>query len=152
MPPSISHYCSSTRATWLSVLAHAQGNELASFENILKNAQYHFLRSPEIGMALVRAKMGGTGEQFNIGETTITRCVVALSCGIKGFGYVLGRDKKHAELAALADAHLQKNVLPDGLEQLISSLSRAQQKRHQLHQKQHAGSRVEFFTLVRGEE
>ncbi len=33
---------------------------------------------PRPGMTLVRGRMGGTGSPFNLGEMTVTRCVVRL--------------------------------------------------------------------------
>ena len=73
----------------------------------LKDAEYQLIRAPEIGMTLVRGRMGGNGAPFNVGEMSVTRCVVRLADGRTGYSYLAGRDKVHAELAALADAHLQ---------------------------------------------
>uniref|UniRef100_UPI0016890F4D phosphonate C-P lyase system protein PhnG n=1 Tax=unclassified Calothrix TaxID=2619626 RepID=UPI0016890F4D len=68
--------------------------ELELLEKLVKNLgnlpEYSFLRSPEIGLAMVRGRAGGTGEAFNLGEITMTRCVVQLENleeAIAGFGY-----------------------------------------------------------------
>ena len=47
--------------------------------------------------------MGGTGNRFNVADVTITRCVVKLENGALGYSYLSGRNKAHAELAAVID-------------------------------------------------
>lgn len=118
--------------------------------------QYEFLRSPEIGLAMVRGRTEGTGQPFNLGEMTLTRCVVRLegpnSEEIAGFGYVAGRSQRHAELAALCDALLQH---PDWRErvqtQVITPLLAAAQNRQAQAVAQAEATRVNFLTLKRGE-
>jgi len=140
-----------TRQRWMSVLARA-GQHLARFEAALKDADYQLIRAPEVGMSLVRGRMGGTGAAFNLGEMTVTRCVVRLGDGRTGYSYVAGRDKQHAELAALADAHLQGTQQAHWLEQLIEPLAADQQAARAQAAAETATTQVEFFTLVRGED
>ncbi|MGH8437009.1 MAG: phosphonate C-P lyase system protein PhnG, partial [Pseudomonas sp.] len=116
------------RQRWMGVLARA-GGDLPSFEAVLKDADYRMIRAPEIGMTLVRGRMGGTGSAFNLGEMSVTRCVVRLADGRTGHSYVAGRDKRHAELAALADAHLQGSQQQRWLQQLVEPLAQAQAAR-----------------------
>ncbi|WP_164159261.1 phosphonate C-P lyase system protein PhnG, partial [Stenotrophomonas maltophilia] len=68
------------------------------------------LRAPEIGLVMVRGRIGGDGAPFNLGEATVTRAAVALPSGEVGFGHVLGRDGEKARLAALADALWQNEA------------------------------------------
>ena len=96
--------------------------------------------------------MGGTGSPFNLGEMSVTRCVVRLTDGRTGYSYVAGRDKQHAELAALADAHLQGVEQPYWLSRLIEPLAAAQQLQQAAKAAETATTQVEFFTLVRGED
>ena len=141
----------SPRQHWIGVLARAQLNELQPFEAALKDAEYQLIRAPEIGMTLVRGRMGGDGAAFNVGEMSVTRCVVRLADGRTGYSYLAGRDKLHAELAALADAHLQGTQPSLWLRDLITSLATAQAKRRAEKEADTAATKVEFFTLVRGE-
>ncbi|KQM56100.1 phosphonate C-P lyase system protein PhnG [Pseudomonas sp. Leaf15] len=141
----------SPRQHWIGVLARAQLNELQPHAAALKDAEYQLIRAPEIGMTLVRGRMGGDGAAFNVGEMSVTRCVVRLADGRTGYSYLAGRDKLHAELAALADAHLQGTQPSLWLSDLITALATAQAKRRAEKQADTAATKVEFFTLVRGE-
>ncbi|MFK7701450.1 phosphonate C-P lyase system protein PhnG [Pseudomonas caspiana] len=140
------------RQRWIGVLARAVGDELSRHESALRDAEYQLIRAPEIGMTLVRGRMGGTGAPFNVGEMSVTRCVVRLADGRTGYSYLAGRDKPRAELAALADAHLQGPQQQHWLRELIEPLARAQLKRRADKDAEIAASKVEFFTLVRGED
>lgn len=140
-----------TRQRWMGVLARA-GQALRPFQAALKGTEYRLIRAPEIGMILVRGRMGGTGEAFNFGEMSVTRCVVRLADGRTGYSYVAGRDKAHAELAALADAHLQGAQQQHWLSALIEPLAAAQRACRAATAAATATTQVEFFTLVRGED
>ncbi|MGB4073990.1 MAG: phosphonate C-P lyase system protein PhnG [Pseudomonas sp.] len=140
-----------TRQRWMGVLARA-GSRLAAYEAALKEAEYRLIRAPEIGMSLVRGRMGGTGSPFNLGEMSVTRCVVRLADGRTGYSYVAGRDKQHAELAALADAHLQGAEQQYWLSRLIEPLAAEQRAQQAAKAAATATTQVEFFTLVRGED
>lgn len=139
------------RQRWMGVLARA-GTSLAAYESALKETEYRLIRAPEIGMTLVRGRMGGNGGAFNLGEMSVTRCVVRLADGRTGYSYVAGRDKQHAELAALADAHLQGPQQQHWLRQLIDPLAAAQLAQQAAKAAETATTQVEFFTLVRGED
>lgn len=139
------------RQQWMGVLSRAMSSELAVHEAALRDADYQWIRAPEIGMALVRGRMGASGAPFNVGEMTVTRCVVRLADGRTGHSYLAGRDKRRAELAALADAHLQGARQAHWLSSLIEPLAHAQAERRARHAADTAATRVEFFTLVRGE-
>lgn len=139
------------RQRWMGVLARA-GSALDSHEAALKDSAYQLIRSPEVGMTLVRGRMGGTGSAFNLGEMTVTRCVVRLADGRTGYSYLAGRDKRRAELAALADAHLQGADAAAWQARLIEPLARTQAERRAAQEAEIATTKVEFFTLVRGED
>jgi alpha-D-ribose 1-methylphosphonate 5-triphosphate synthase subunit PhnG len=140
------------RQRWIGILARARFEELSPHLSVLCDTQYQMIRAPEIGMTLVRGRMGGTGAAFNVGEMSVTRCVVRLADGRTGYSYLAGRDKRHAELAALADAHLQGDRQAWWLDQLIEPLARAQAERRAQQDAETAATKVEFFTLVRGED
>src|SRR5690606_793551 len=96
------------RQRWMSVLAKARNEELdRAWAELADKPRWRSLRKPEAGMVMVRARAGGTGGRFNLGEMTVTRCAVQLDGGATGHAYVAGRDGRKAELAALFDALLQ---------------------------------------------
>ena len=62
------------RPRWMSVLALAGAVELdACWRDLPPPPAYRVLRGPEVGLVMVRARAGGTGTRFNLGETTVTR-------------------------------------------------------------------------------
>lgn len=116
---------------------------------------YRALRAPQIGLAMIRGRIGGSGEPFNLGEMTMTRAAVQLGGdtagdGIVGYGQVLGRHPRHAELVALFDALLQDPQRAKEVgDSVIAPLAAALAERHAAEAAQVAPSRVEFFTMVR---
>jgi alpha-D-ribose 1-methylphosphonate 5-triphosphate synthase subunit PhnG len=142
------------RRHWMGVLARAPEQELeAAWERLAEKPGYQLLRAPEIGLAMVQARMGGTGRPFNLGEMTITRCTVRTGQGRAGYAYVPGRHSRHAELAAVFDALLQDGSCQDRLlKTLIRPLQeQEEQRRHCLGLKT-AATKVDFFTMVRGRD
>lgn len=142
------------RAAWMRVLALA---EPAALDLALKTLgplpAHRSLRAAERGMAMVRARSGGTGGQFNLGEMSITRCAVALDSGVMGVAYVQGRTRQHAEQAAVLDALLQQDDWHDRIQaHVIAPLAQAHQERAQHHARVAAQTQVEFFTMVRGDD
>lgn len=170
------------RRDWLAVLAKIPRDELErALDRVLDGAPapaFDWLRAPEIGLAMVRGRIGGTGDPFNLGEASVTRAALRLrgdACdrtngttgadgmnganganrphgATVGIAYVLGRDKRRAELVALADALLQT---PERHERLRAALiepfrARLAQARA-ARSGEIAATRVEFFTMVRGE-
>lgn len=143
-----------SRQDWMRVLAQAEPAELDDAFAALDILPAHrWLRKPETGMAMVRARSGGTGSQFNLGEITVTRCALLLADGTMGVAYVRGRSQRHAEQAALADALLQTGQWHDRVQDaLIAPLARAADERRDRKARTAAQSRVDFFTLARGED
>ena len=101
---------------------------------------------------MVRGRAGGTGNPFNLGEMTVTRCALRLPGGPVGQAYVQGRDTRHAELAARLDALLQTDEAPRLLSQVIEPLQALEAARRRERSRKAASSKVEFFTMVRGED
>lgn len=139
------------RQQWMSVLARA-GRQLDAYGEQLREPGYRLIRPPEIGMVMVRGRIGSSGAAFNLGEMTVTRCVVQLDNGCTGHSYVAGRSKPHAELAALADAHLQGARQQHWLDQLIAPLEQAQSLQRGIKTAATATTKVDFMTLLRGED
>jgi len=145
------------RQRWIAVLTRAPVERLARARDALTDPpDIRVLRPPEIGAAMVRARAGGAGGRFNLGEATLTRCAVSVARrdggSVTGHGYVRGRNKRHAELAALFDALLQDPARHDALErELIGPLEAEQSAIRAETLSRAAASRVDFFTMVRGE-
>lgn len=135
------------RRQWLAVLARSGREQL---EQALADAPAHdAVRPPECGMVMLRGRVGGTGDVFNLGEATVTRCAVRVGDCL-GVGYVLGRDRRHAELVALFDALLQDATRRSSLlRTVIEPLAAAQAQARASRSREVAASRVEFFTMVR---
>ena len=147
------HFDTSTRQRWMRVLAHSQPAALSARMNALSLAPgYDLLRAPEIGLVQIQARMGGTGERFFAGDATLTRAAIRLNSGTLGYSYVLGRDKAHAERCAVIDALLQEQPYFQTLmETLIAPLEADRAARIAARQAEVNTSRVDFFTLVRGD-
>jgi len=141
------------RQRWLGTLARASLQELQqAWAAHAGDASYHFLRKPEVGLVMVRGRAGGTGQPFNLGEMTVTRCAVRLEdWQIVGFGYIGGRDPPRAELVAAFDALLQVGERSDILQSnVIEPLARGQRSRREAAARKIEKTRVEFFTMARG--
>ena len=140
------------RAHWISVLASAPPASLAgAAETFGILPEPLWLRRPEVGLAVVRARTGGTGAQFNLGDMTITRCALRLASGEMGVAYIAGRDLRHAELAALFDALLQTEARERVERGVVHPLEALLASRRALTHAQAQSTRVEFMTMVRGD-
>jgi alpha-D-ribose 1-methylphosphonate 5-triphosphate synthase subunit PhnG len=142
------------RRRWMAVLAQASPDDLEGcWRNVPPPPPHRMLRPPETGLVMVRGRAGGTGMRFNVGEMTVTRCAVELEGGAVGVAYVRGRDRRHAELAALLDALLQDPARRDDLDRtVVAPLAAAHTARRRAAAERVAPSRVEFFTMVRGDD
>ena len=144
---------SNRRQHWLSVLAKSAPDELeCELEEAQTVPEYTWIRAPEVGSVMVRARAGGSGVRFNLGEMTVTRCALRLAGGTVGYGHVGGRAPRHAELVALFDALAQTN--DDGASfphTAIERLAQAQADRKEQRSRKANATKVDFFTLVRGD-
>lgn len=138
---------------WMAALASAGSALLEQAWNTLAaKPQYQLLRPIEIGMVLLRGRVGGTGPAFNFGEATITRAAATLSTGERGFAYRLGRKPREAELAAVFHALLRCNDTRDEVEALvIRPAEAAREGKAAADRGTAAATRVDFSTLVRGD-
>jgi alpha-D-ribose 1-methylphosphonate 5-triphosphate synthase subunit PhnG len=111
------------------------------------------IRAAERGLVMVSARIGGDGAPFNLGEATVSRAAVRLGSGEVGFGYVLGRDREKARLIAQCDALIQRLDFHDRVERFVIEPLRGQvESNRRLAAERTAATRVDFFTLVRGED
>ncbi len=101
---------------------------------------------------MVRGRIGGSGAPFNLGEMTVTRCSLVLKDGTVGHGHVQGRSKRKAEAAALIDALMQTKAAGAIRERVLDPLAQQMQATKTARAAKAAATKVEFFTLVRGED
>lgn len=143
------------RKARLSLLAKAPSDHLiALWSEWVDGADeppHDVLRGPEVGAIMVHGRAGAVGAPFNLGEMTVTRCTVRLASGAVGHGHVQGRGTDAGRIAALIDA-LCEDGQADALEAAIlrpirdnalaAKAARAAKA---------AATKVEFFTMVRGD-
>ncbi|HYG90640.1 MAG TPA: phosphonate C-P lyase system protein PhnG [Azospirillum sp.] len=141
------------RRRWMGVLAKAAPDEIAAaWSRIAPAPDYDLLRRPETGLVMVRGRIGGDGAPFNLGEMTVTRCSVRLADGVVGHAWVAGRRQDHAERAAVLDALMQAPAHRPAVEPEIVRLESLQAARRDGAARAAAATRVDFFTMVRGED
>jgi alpha-D-ribose 1-methylphosphonate 5-triphosphate synthase subunit PhnG len=141
-----------TRRSWLAVLAYAKRSALERHAALLVEYPFEGLRMPEVGFTMVRARISGYGDRFNLGEATVTRCAVrhqlARGAATAGVGYVLGRDPQRSQWVAQFDALLQLPVLhASPMHDVIDVLDAGTAERHAQQWALTASSRVRFFTM-----
>lgn len=141
------------RQAWMGALATAPAERLNSLWNAIPDKpNFTFLRPPEIGLVMARGKTGGSGQPFNFGEVTVTRCSLRLASGTVGHAYLAGRDRRKAEQAALLDALLQEpGTQADIMRKVITPLMQERAQRDTARAAKVAATKVDFFTMVRGE-
>ncbi|MEM7722656.1 MAG: phosphonate C-P lyase system protein PhnG [Pseudomonadota bacterium] len=143
------------RKARLSCLAKAPAARLARlWSDWLDGADappHDILRGPEVGAVMIRGRAGSVGAPFNLGEMTVARCTVRLASGAVGHGHVQGRDKSAAHIAALIDA-LCEDGSGDLLEaKVLAPLRAGAAQIKATRAAKAAATKVEFFTMVRGE-
>ncbi|HEX9857947.1 MAG TPA: phosphonate C-P lyase system protein PhnG [Paracoccaceae bacterium] len=149
-PPQISSQ-NAERQGWMGLLARARPSRLAAL--IPADLPPHaFLRAPEVGAVMVQGRTGATGAPFNLGEMTVTRCTLQIEGGAVGHAHVQGRDKAHATRAALVDALMQTGAAEALRVAVLDVLEREEAALRAERAARAAATRVEFFTLVRGED
>lgn len=138
------------RQNWMGLLARARPERLAVLFPDMP--EHDLLRAPEIGAVMVRGRVGGIGQPFNLGEMTVTRCSVRLVGGSVGHAHVQGRDKAHARRAAVLDALLLTDAAAALRRQVLEPLEADEVAARTHRAARAAATKVEFFTLVRGED
>jgi alpha-D-ribose 1-methylphosphonate 5-triphosphate synthase subunit PhnG len=142
------------RRAAMAVLADSKAAEITHLLEAFGPLPAHEdLRASENGLVMIRGRIGGDGARFNLGEATVSRAVVRLGTGEMGFGYVLGRDRAKAQLIALCDALVQTVAYAALLEsKVIAPLRAGLEALRDAHARRVAATKVDFFTLVRGED
>ncbi len=136
----------------MAVLSHATPARLGELWGAWADKPgFHRVRGPETGLVMVRGRAGGGGNPFNLGEATVTRATVRLESGEVGHSYCLGRDGDKAVRAALFDALWQRD--PASVEaRVLAPLRTEAAAADGLRRDETAATRVDFFTMVRGDD
>ena len=136
----------------MATLAAATPEAVAEKFETLSPPPFDLVRQPETGLVMVRGRMGGTGSPFNLGEVTVTRCVVRLETGETGSAYSLGRNKQKALQSAVIDALWQCNEARLQIENdIIAPLAASQTAEKETVMEETEATKVNFFTMVRGD-
>jgi alpha-D-ribose 1-methylphosphonate 5-triphosphate synthase subunit PhnG len=140
------------RQAVMAVLVHAEAGEIAARLRNVPLPGHQDLRAPESGLVMLRGRVGGDGAPFNLGEATVSRAAVRLASGEVGFGYTLGRDGEKARLIALCDALVQSCDFSAAVERdVIAPLREQLMVRRKRQAEETAATKVDFYTMVRGE-
>jgi alpha-D-ribose 1-methylphosphonate 5-triphosphate synthase subunit PhnG len=140
------------RQSAMAVYARATAAELdAALERIGRPQQAEDLRASEMGLVMARGRIGGTGAPFNAGEVSVTRAAVRLPTGETGIAYQLGRDRAKARTAAVLDA-LWQTARRNEVEAALDPIRARIAEEKLLKERRVAATKVDFFTMVRGED
>ena len=140
------------RKVWMSLLAKSDATQLAALWGGVATPDHTMLRAPEIGGVMVRGRAGAVGAAFNLGEMTVTRCSVKLADGTVGHAYVQGRDKDQAHVAAMVDAMMQTDAAVGVDAEILTPLRDKMRAVKATRAAKAAATKVDFFTMVRGED
>ena len=111
------------------------------------------LRGPEVGLVMLRGRAGGGGAAFNLGEASVVRASVALASGEVGHAVILGREAERARIAAHLDALWQRPDWRSRVEaDFVTPSLDAEAVAAARSAEETEATRVDFFTLVRGED
>ena len=141
------------RRNIMEILAKADLDRLeAAWDQLPNKPEYSSVRGPETGLVMIRGRIGGGGAPFNLGEATVSRATIRLATGEIGFGHTLGLQPRKAELAAVFDALAQREDRRGAVEGLVGDIERELAERDERRKRETAATRVDFFTMVRGED
>lgn len=141
------------RQDWLGLMATSKADDLALlWDRSGLSPDYEMLRQPETGAVMVRGRAGGTGDAFNLGEMTVTRASLKLADGQVGHGWCQGRSRRQATIIALVDALMQGGTAAELDAVILAPLREARAARHAAMAERAAATKVDFFTMARGED
>lgn len=141
------------RKRTMDTLALATEPELAgAWEALAVKPAVKPVRGPETGLVMVRGRTGGTGQPFNLGEVAVCRATVMLEDGTAGHAHVLGSHPQKARLAAVFDALAQTDSHKPAVEALLQHIASRISGERRRKTQETAATRVDFFTMVRGED
>ncbi len=137
----------------MRVLAQAPDQKLEDlYDKFADKPDWTFARKPETGLVMTRGRIGGGGAPFNLGEITVTRAAIQLPSGEVGHAYCQGRNQRKAAIAAFFDAAWLSDTFRQHVERdIIAPLEQEQLSAKKDKLKKAAATKVDFFTMVRGD-
>lgn len=151
-PPPDPSFAVMDRRGWMGLLARAGADRVAALFPAARWPEAKLLRPPQTGTVMVQGRIGATGGAFHLGEITVTRCSLQLETGEVGHSNVQGRNRDHARAAALVDALLQTAEAEALMREVIMPLAQEESARRTARAAKAAATKVDFFTMVRGED
>jgi alpha-D-ribose 1-methylphosphonate 5-triphosphate synthase subunit PhnG len=125
----------------------------AAWNDLADKPEVRPVRGPETGLVMIRGRIGGGGSPFNLGEATVTRASVALASGTVGHAQALGTSKEKARLSAIFDALWQEEASRDFVETaILTPVEMRLAEEDEKKAEETAATRVDFFTMVRGDD
>lgn len=142
------------RQNLLSTLAKSSLKDIQSYwPHSPNDYQFNTIRPPQTGMVMAVARTETTGEPFNLGEVSVTRCALRLESGETGFGYSMGSDTEQVLHIALIDALAQVDDNFDTLSaEVINPLKQKIADRQKRQKALTDTTKVDFLTITRGED
>jgi alpha-D-ribose 1-methylphosphonate 5-triphosphate synthase subunit PhnG len=141
------------RKALMGLLARATLRELnAAIERFQPLPKLKDLRPPEVGLVMVQGRAGGDGGAFNLGEATVTRAAVHVEGGATGVSYLLGRAPERARAAAVLDALWQDPALRIAVDDAVRPVRRRLAAEAAAQSAETEATKVNFFTMTRGED
>lgn len=138
------------RIGWLSILVRVPADDVIAAAETL-NFSYTELKAPEVGLMMTQGRIHASGQPFRLGEVSLTRCVLQDDDGRLGYGQILGRNKSQALAIARLDLGLQRTDSAESIEQQLDVWRAEMAELDGMEQDAVQETRVNFFTLVRGE-
>ncbi|CAI8291654.1 MAG: Alpha-D-ribose 1-methylphosphonate 5-triphosphate synthase subunit PhnG [Gammaproteobacteria bacterium] len=138
------------RRDWLATLVRVPANEVIEAANGF-DFNVVTLKGPEVGLLMTNGRIHSTGRPFHLGEVSLTKCVLRDGQGLLGYGHIIGRNKQQARAIALFDLALQRD---DSAEAALTRLNAWGEEIAEIDAMESEAveeTRVDFFTMVRGE-
>ena len=137
----------------LDALALGDGDLLRRLWRDVEEPEHELIRGPESGLVALRGRIGGGGAPFHFSEASVTRASVRLADGRIGHALALGRDTEKVRISALIDAMAQDEAAARQIEsKVVAPLRAARRENDEKRARKVAATKVDFFTLVRGDD
>lgn len=131
------------RPGWMGLLARAPEPQLlALWRAAVCEPAFVWVQTPETGMVTLRGGAGAVRMSFWLGDMTVTRCAVRLSCGAVGLAHVPGQAPEKARIAALCDALMQTDAAADIRRGILDPLAATEAARRRDRAAQAAATRL----------
>lgn len=141
------------RRRGMEILAIADEAVLAeAWAALPRQPDFQSVRGPETGLVMIRGRIGGGGSPFNLGEASVSRATIRLESGEIGHGHCLGLSRRKAQLIALFDALGQLPEMQAVIDTLLERITETRAAEDHAEQERTAATKVEFFTMVRGDD